>query len=68
MLFSPERYARSGRFTQRIFESVLAGCLPLVPATLRGADAVVPRELVVTSGPDVLAHRHRPRPQEFPGA
>ncbi|MFD7415099.1 glycosyltransferase family protein [Kitasatospora purpeofusca] len=55
VLLAPERYARSGQFTQRIFESVLAGCLPLAPATLRGAEAVVPRELVVTSGPDVLA-------------
>ncbi|MET8540969.1 hypothetical protein ABZW03_09985 [Kitasatospora sp. NPDC004799] len=55
VLLAPERYERSGQFTQRIFESVLAGCLPLVPATLRGADTVVPRELVVTSGHDVLA-------------
>ncbi|MEV6981794.1 hypothetical protein AB0M95_11125 [Sphaerisporangium sp. NPDC051017] len=55
VLLAPHRYARSGQFTQRLFEAVLAGCLPLTPRTLRGAEAVAPRELIVTSAPDVAA-------------
>ena len=27
----PDRYARAGQMTQRLFEAVLAGCLPLTP-------------------------------------
>jgi hypothetical protein len=30
----PRRYARAGQMTQRLFEAVLAGCLPLVPADM----------------------------------
>jgi hypothetical protein len=40
--------------TQRIFEAVLAGCLPLAPADIRFAGRFVPKELVVRSGSDVL--------------
>jgi hypothetical protein len=32
VLLLPERYASVGQMTQRIFEAVLAGCLPLAPA------------------------------------
>lgn len=53
VLLTPARYARSGQFTQRIFEAVLAGCLPLAPASIRRADQVVPAELLVTSGAEV---------------
>ncbi|WP_405004057.1 hypothetical protein OHV13_06490 [Kitasatospora purpeofusca] len=55
VLLAPDRYARTGQFTQRLFEAVLAGCLPLAPRTLRAAETVVPRELVVTSAADVVA-------------
>ncbi|MDF9814040.1 hypothetical protein [Streptomyces sp. SPB162] len=54
VLMLPERYAAVGQMTQRIFEAVLAGCLPLVPANIRFADRFVPRELVVGSGHDVI--------------
>ncbi|MGI5450500.1 glycosyltransferase family protein [Streptomyces sp. CA-243310] len=50
VLMLPERYAAVGQMTQRIFEAVLAGCLPLVPANIRFADRFVPKELVVRSG------------------
>jgi hypothetical protein len=50
MLLAPDRYAARGQYTQRIFEAVLTGCLPLTPACLRGAGRVVPRDLIVTSG------------------
>ncbi|SOB89023.1 glycosyltransferase family protein [Streptomyces sp. 1331.2] len=55
VLLAPDRYARTGQFTQRLFEAVLAGCLPLAPRTLRAAETVVPRELIVTSAADVVA-------------
>ncbi|KND38280.1 glycosyltransferase family protein [Streptomyces acidiscabies] len=54
VLMLPERYAAVGQMTQRIFEAVLAGCLPLAPADIRFADRFVPKELVVRSGSDVI--------------
>ncbi|MFJ8477684.1 hypothetical protein [Kitasatospora sp. NPDC094011] len=54
VLLAPDRYARSGQFTQRLFEAALAGCLPLVPSTLRAAETVVPRELIVTGADDLV--------------
>ncbi|MFF4453757.1 hypothetical protein [Streptomyces goshikiensis] len=54
VLMLPERYAAVGQMTQRIFEAVLAGCLPLAPADIRFADRFVPEELVVRSGRDVI--------------
>src|SRR3954451_13672812 len=49
-----ERSAAVGQMTQRIFEAVLAGCLPLTPADIRFADRFVPEELIVHSGRDVI--------------
>jgi hypothetical protein len=54
VLMLPERYAAVGQMTQRIFEAVLAGCLPLAPADIRYADRFVPHELIVHSGRDVI--------------
>jgi hypothetical protein len=51
ILLLPDRYAGAGQMTQRIFESVLAGCLPLTPATLPFAQAFTPEALHVFSGP-----------------
>ncbi|MGI8307166.1 glycosyltransferase family protein [Saccharopolyspora hattusasensis] len=50
VLLLPPRYAASGQMTQRIFEAVLAGCLPLAPDTIRGIDRYVPSAMHVTSG------------------
>ena len=33
VLLLPQRYARAGQMTQRLFEAVLAGCLPIMPIT-----------------------------------
>ncbi|MBN6050757.1 hypothetical protein JYK22_02330 [Nonomuraea sp. RK-328] len=55
VLLAPDRYARSGQFTQRLFEAVLAGCLPVAPASLRSADRVVPPELIVSDGSELMA-------------
>lgn len=54
VLLLPARYARAGQMTQRIFEAVLAGCLPLTPTTIRAADLFMPPQLQVTDAHDVL--------------
>ncbi|MFG1706482.1 hypothetical protein ACFLIM_25135 [Nonomuraea sp. M3C6] len=54
VLLAPDRYACSGQFTQRLFEAVLAGCLPLVPASLRSADIVAPRELIIADAHELI--------------
>ncbi len=51
ILLLPDRYARAGQMTQRIFEAVLAGCLPLAPAALPFAAAFTPEALHVDDGP-----------------
>ncbi|CAG7651250.1 glycosyltransferase family protein [Actinacidiphila bryophytorum] len=56
VLLLPERYAAAGQMTQRIFEAVLAGCLPLAPADIRGVETFVPRSLIVRDGDDVARH------------
>ncbi|WP_018253855.1 CgeB family protein [Salinispora mooreana] len=53
VLLLPERYARVGQVTQRIFEAVLAGCLPIMPADVRSADQFVPSELITADGHEV---------------
>jgi hypothetical protein len=50
ILLLPERYARAGQMTQRIFEAVLAGCLPLTPAALPFAAEFTPEALHVDDG------------------
>lgn len=55
MLLVPDRLAARGQFTQRISESVLAGCLPLAPAYLKAAEKVVPPELIVADAGQALA-------------
>jgi hypothetical protein len=50
ILLLPDRYARAGQMTQRIFEAVLAGCLPLTPAALPFAAEFTPAALHVDDG------------------
>jgi hypothetical protein len=50
MLLLPARYAEVGHMTQRLPEAVLAGCLPVTPAGVRGADRFTPLELHVSDG------------------
>ena len=42
VLLLPDRYARAGQMTQRLPEAVLAGCLPVTPASLPCAAAFTP--------------------------
>lgn len=50
MMLLPERYAAVGQMTQRLPEAVLAGCLPLMPASIRSAPEFSPRLLHVANG------------------
>ncbi|GAA3221095.1 glycosyltransferase family protein [Actinocorallia longicatena] len=50
ILLLPDRHLTSGQMTQRLFEAVLAGCLPLCPAEFRSADRLLPDNLIVSSG------------------
>ncbi|UQA96570.1 hypothetical protein [Streptomyces halobius] len=54
VLLLPERYAAAGQMTQRIFEAVLAGCLPLAPVGIRHVERIVPEDLVVKTGGQVI--------------
>ncbi|WP_170318842.1 hypothetical protein [Allorhizocola rhizosphaerae] len=53
ILLLPPRYAAAGQMTQRLFEAVLAGCVPITPATIRFADQFAPKTLHVADGADV---------------
>ncbi|MFE0132362.1 hypothetical protein ACFWY6_12440 [Streptomyces sp. NPDC059037] len=61
VLLLPKRYAEAGQMTQRIFEAVLAGCLPLAPADIRQVERFVPEALVVRSGSHVIHQLNRLR-------
>jgi hypothetical protein len=52
VLLLPGRYARAGQMTQRLSEAVLAGCLPVTPATLPFASAFTPPALHAATGAD----------------
>lgn len=52
VLLLPECYTRRGQMTQRLFEAILAGCLPLAPTTISSVARFVPSSLQVTSGRD----------------
>jgi len=54
VLLLPERYWRAGHMTSRWWEALLAGCVPLVPVEMRGADAYLPRELHVIDAEHVI--------------
>lgn len=53
LLLLPDRYARAAHMTQRLFEAVLAGCLPLTPASVRDAARFTPPELHAADGRQV---------------
>ena len=55
ILLNPGRYSRVGHISQRLYEAVLAGCLPLTPTTLACADVYTPRALHVADGPETIA-------------
>ena len=54
VLLVPGRYARAGQMTQRLAEAVLAGCLPITPATIAGAATFTPPILHAADGLQVI--------------
>ncbi|GAA1625351.1 hypothetical protein ACFQY4_35090 [Catellatospora bangladeshensis] len=54
VLLQPERLWRVGHLSSRWWEALLAGCIPLAPIEMRGADVYLPRDLHVTDGQDVI--------------
>ena len=58
ILLLPGRYERVGQMTQRLFEAVLAGCLPITPARICGAGHFVPAELHAEDGDRVIERLH----------
>ena len=54
VLLLPDRYARAGQVTQRLPEAVLAGCLPITPATISLASMFTPASLHAASGRQVI--------------
>ncbi|MGH7743681.1 MAG: hypothetical protein ACREQ5_02520 [Candidatus Dormibacteria bacterium] len=50
ILLLPDRHLAAGQMTQRLFEAVLAGCLPLCPVEFRSASRLIPDRLIVSSG------------------
>jgi hypothetical protein len=54
VLLLPERYASVGAISQRLAEAVLAGCLPITPTTLTGADRLTPSQLHVADAAGVI--------------
>ncbi|WP_443322312.1 glycosyltransferase family protein [Streptomyces sp. 7N604] len=63
VLLLPPSYARAGQMTQRIFEAILAGCLPLCPTEIRHAHHFVPEPLLVRDGSDVIGKLRELRAQ-----
>ncbi|MGH8903851.1 MAG: glycosyltransferase family protein [Egibacteraceae bacterium] len=55
VLLLPDRYAQCGQMTQRLFEAVLAGCLPVTPAGIVGAHRFTPPVLHAADGEDVIS-------------
>ncbi len=58
ILLLPERYARAGQQTQRLFEAVLAGCLPLTPTPIPPAATWTPPHLHVADSTQVISQIH----------
>jgi len=50
ILLLPDRYATVGHMTQRLFEAVLAGCLPLTPTSVHNAARFTPIGLHIADG------------------
>lgn len=54
VLLLPERYRTVGHQTQRLFEAVTAGCLPLIPTDTMDADRFAPVNLHVSDADEVV--------------
>lgn len=55
VLIAPERYYKTGQFTQRLFESIGNGCIPLCPSYYSSSRNVVIPKFVVDGTKNVAA-------------
>jgi hypothetical protein len=55
VLLLPDRYATVGHMTQRLFEAVLAGCIPITPSTIVCAEQFTPQILHADDAAGVMA-------------
>ena len=55
VLLLPDRYARAGQMTQRLFEAVLSGCVPITPANIAESRRFTPTGLHAANGHQVIA-------------
>jgi hypothetical protein len=54
VLLLPDQYASAGQMTQRLFEAVLSGCLPITPANIAEARRFTPIGLHAANGHEVI--------------
>jgi hypothetical protein len=55
VLLMPDRYARAGQITQRLFEALLNGCFAALPPGVRGGGVLVRPPLRVAGPSDLVA-------------
>jgi hypothetical protein len=55
VLLLPTRYACVGQVTQRVFEAVLAGCVPLAPDSIWRVGDIAPAAVQINDAADTLA-------------
>lgn len=53
VVIAPDRYYKNGQYTQRVFESIWAGCIPLVPLGYALKELIYPELLWVRDGKEV---------------
>ncbi len=53
VLLAPPRYAERGQITQRLFEAVERGCVPIGTCEVKGIDKLLPAPLIANNGADV---------------
>lgn len=54
VLIAPNRYYKTGHFTQRLFESMWGLCIPLIPSMYYGINSIVIKDWIVNSGNEVI--------------
>jgi hypothetical protein len=58
VLLLPQRYANVGHMSSRLFEALLAGCLPITPADIAHAERFTPSLLHARDGDEVIECLH----------
>lgn len=53
VIIAPDRYYKTGHFTQRLFEAMFGLCIPLTPNKYSGLNEVITKDFIVDSGSEV---------------